>query len=89
MVHFGHRSAGWIAKHTTGASPALLKLTRTFGQWIELRDERTGAVSRIRAVVTEQHDKVQFEIDAPLDIRVNRVPSASGGNRDFRNGGRG
>lgn len=50
-----------------------LKLTRSFGAWIELRDDRSGAVTRFRAVSTEDTTKVQFQIEAPVFVAIDRV----------------
>jgi hypothetical protein len=54
----------------------VLKLTRSLGSWIELRDSKTGAVvAQFRAVpaAAGEDGKVQFEIDAPQHIKINRV----------------
>ena len=51
-----------------------LKLTRTYGSWIELRDDRSGSVTRVRAVPAAGDGKIQIEIDAPQHVHIQRIP---------------
>lgn len=58
-----------------------LKLTRTFGQWTELTDGRTGLIAQVRAVrCAEDSNKVQMEFKAPPEVRIERIkgPDAGG-----------
>lgn len=51
-----------------------LKLTRTYGSWIEMRDDRSGTVTRVRAVPSATDGKIQIEIEAPQHVHIARTP---------------